>query len=226
MIRKIIYWSIKIYFTLFTRLEVLGIENIPENGGAIIAINHPGRMEIYLAFGMTKRNDVTGLAAEKYESHWFYHYLIEAIDGIFIDRFNPDFGALKKSLAYLKKGWLLGIAPEGTRSPTIELTEGKQGVSFLASKSGVPVIPTGAVIPRNSFMDSLKLKRPKVSIKFGKAFILPPTSRESREKQLQEGAEEIMCQIAALLPENMHGFYSDHPRLKDLLTKNNSSENN
>ena len=217
MVRKLLYWTIKILFKIFTRVDARGAENIPEKGGVIVAINHTGRMEVFLTFIMTNRKDVTGLAAEKYENIWITRYLIEAIDGIWLDRFNPDFGALKSALAYLKNGWVLGIAPEGTRSPTLALTEGKQGVAFLASKSSVPVIPVGTIIPKDTFWQALKLKRPPIIITFGKAFTLPPLVRKEREDQLQTGTDEIMCRIAALLPPEMHGFYEDNPRLKEIL---------
>lgn len=220
MVRKLLYWTIKIFFKVFTRVDARGVENIPEKGGVIIAVNHTGRMEIFLTFIMTNRKDVTGLAAEKYEDIWITRYLIEAIDGIFLDRYNPDYGALKKALVYLKKGWVLGIAPEGTRSPTLSLTEGKQGVAFLAAKSGVPVIPVGIIIPKDTFWQVLKLRRPQIIITFGKAFSLPPLIRKERESQLQSGTEEIMCHIAALLPTDMHGFYAGKSRLKEILRQN------
>ncbi len=220
MIRFLLFWSIKIFFKLFTRVDTHGLNNIPDEGGAIIAINHPGRMEIFLAFIMTSRKDVTGLAAEKYEDYWITRVLINAIEGIFLDRFKLDLRALKTALAYLKKGWILGIAPEGTRSPTIALAEGKEGIAFIASKSGVPIIPAGAIVPRGIFWEVLKLKRPKVKITFGKAFVLPPFDRKERSLQQKKGTEEIMCQIAALLPHEMHGFYANNPRIEEIITQN------
>jgi len=126
---------------------------------------------------------------------------------------------LKTALAYLKKGWLLGIAPEGTRSPTIALAEGKEGIAFIASKSGVPVIPAAAIIPRGTFWEVLKLKRPKVQITFGKPFVLSPFDRKERDLQQKKGTEEIMCRIAALLPNKMHGFYADNPRIKEIIAQ-------
>ena len=219
MIRFLLFWSIKIFFKLFTRVDARGLENIPDDGGAIIAINHPGRMEIFLAFIMTHRKDATGLAAEKYEKYWITRVLIENIEGIFLDRFKPDLEALKTALAYLKKGWLLGIAPEGTRSPTLALTEGKEGIAFIASKSGVPVIPAAAIIPRGTGWEVLKLKRPKIQISFGKSFLLPPFDRKERDLQQKKGTEEIMCRIAALLPDEMHGFYANNPRIKEIISQ-------
>lgn len=215
--RKFLFFTISIFFKLFTRVEKKGLENIPKEGGAIIAINHPGRAEIFLAFTMTQRKDVTGLVAEKYEDIWITRMLIHWIDGIFLDRFNPDIHALRSALDYLKRGWILGVAPEGTRSPTPAMQEAKPGIAYLAAKSGVPVVPAGAVVPRESLRQILKFKKPPIQIHFGAPFFLPPLTGKDKDAQLKAGTDEIMCQIAALLPEDMHGYYADHPRLKELL---------
>jgi 1-acyl-sn-glycerol-3-phosphate acyltransferase len=56
-------------------------------------------------------------------------------------------------------------------------------------------------------------------VKAGPAFKLPPLPREDREEVLKQYTDEIMCHIAALLPEKYRGVYADHPRLKELLTQ-------
>jgi 1-acyl-sn-glycerol-3-phosphate acyltransferase len=48
---------------------------------------------------------------------------------------------------------------------------------------------------------------------------LPPLTNKDREAQLQQDTEEIMCQIAALLPESYRGVYADHPRTIELLNR-------
>jgi 1-acyl-sn-glycerol-3-phosphate acyltransferase len=60
-------------------------------------------------------------------------------------------------------------------------------------------------------------KRLRIQVRIGKPYTLPPLKPHDREAQLQQHTDEIMCQIAALLPEELRGFYTDHPRLKEIL---------
>ena len=113
----------------------------------------------------------------------------------------------------------MAIAPEGTRSPDFSLREGRQGVAFLASRNKVPIIPACVTFKKGAVSDALKLKAPSVSINYGKPFYLPEISRENRKEILEKGTDEIMCQIAALLPTSYRGIYADHPRTKELLNQ-------
>jgi len=66
--------------------------------------------------------------------------------------------------------------------------------------------------------DNLKhLRRTPIKITAGKSFTLPPFPRENREEALQEYTDEIMCRIAVMLPEQNRGYYSEHPRLRELI---------
>ena len=59
-------------------------------------------------------------------------------------------------------------------------------------------------------------QRPDVYVNFGKSFLLPTIDRVDREASLLRNTDEIMCRIAVLLPEKYHGFYSGHPRIKEI----------
>jgi 1-acyl-sn-glycerol-3-phosphate acyltransferase len=109
------------------------------------------------------------------------------------------------------------VAPEGTRSPTGALIPAKEGVSYLASSSEAVVIPCALTGTESLAHHWLRLRRPRVTVRIGKTFKLPPLDRTRREQQLKEGTDEIMCRIAALLPSKYWGVYADHPRLKELL---------
>jgi 1-acyl-sn-glycerol-3-phosphate acyltransferase len=61
----------------------------------------------------------------------------------------------------------------------------------------------------------LSFRRPTFHLRFGPAYTLPPIGRENREEVLKQYTDEIMCRIAALLPRKYHGFYVNHPRLKE-----------
>ncbi len=111
----------------------------------------------------------------------------------------------------------MGIAPEGTRSKTGELQEGKPGMILLAMRSGVPIVPVGLSGTDTAFKRLFTFRKPRMAARFGKPYQIPKIDRENRDLQLQEVTTEIMCRIAALLPPRYWGFYADYPRLHELV---------
>ncbi|RCK71837.1 MAG: 1-acyl-sn-glycerol-3-phosphate acyltransferase [Anaerolineae bacterium] len=209
-------------FRLLTRVEVIGVEKVPLSGGCILATNHLSRLDPPLLFMLIERDDLTALVADKYKKYPFIPWLVNTLKGIWIHREDADFGALKDALRYLQQGGLLGIAPEGTRSRTKGLLPGKPGVAYLADKARVPVVPVAISGTEGAIFKILTLRRPKIRVVFGDPITFPPVSREQRDEMLQRHTDEILCRIAALLPEEYRGVYADHPRLKEILAASSS----
>ncbi|MBN2548847.1 MAG: 1-acyl-sn-glycerol-3-phosphate acyltransferase [Anaerolineales bacterium] len=219
MLRTILGLIARLFFKLFSRIEVTGVENIPPQGGAILAPNHISRLDAGLVFIYMQRRDVTGLVADKYKSKPFFRWLIGAIGPIWINRESADFQALREARDYLQNGGLLGVAPEGTRSKTGALMRAKTGVAYLADKAASPIIPI-AITGTEKFFSELKhLRRARLTLRIGEPFSLPPVERGERSEGLQRNTDEIMCRIAAMLPPSYRGVYSDHPRLLELVSE-------
>ncbi len=202
------------------RPTFIDLENLPAEGAFILATNHMSRMDTLLLFINPRRTDVTALVADKYKKYPLFKWILDTGGIIWLDRENADFGALRAAGDALKKGLALGIAPEGTRSTTFQLLEGKPGTVLLALRANVPIVPVGIAGSEDIFRKIFTLRFPKVNIRFGKPFRLEPLTRERRSEQMQEYTDEIMCRIAALLPEKYHGFYRGHPRVKELMESN------
>ena len=119
----------------------------------------------------------------------------------------------------MKAGGILVIAPEGTRSKTEAMAEGKPGVAYLALKGGLPIVPVGLTGTEDrAVLERLKhFKKSEIKIIVGRPFNLPPIQRKDRDVFLKQYTDEIMCQIGVLLPEKYRGVYAEHPRLKELL---------
>jgi len=218
VMRSILRISIRFLFWLFARVEIAGLENVPYQGGAILAVNHISRLDAPLVYVMIDREDATGLVADKYKKSIFFRWIVTIMDGIWINREEADFKALKEARDYLKSGKILGIAPEGTRSPNGKMQSAKTGTAYLADKAGVPVIPVAITGTEKAFRELSRLKRPRLSVHYGEPLRLLPIERQNRDKTLQQNTDEIMCHIAAELPEEYRGVYADHPRLKELLS--------
>jgi len=208
---------VRFLFRHFSYLQVVGLDHVPAEGSYLLAINHLGRLDAPLVFSLIERERLSALVAEKYLSRPFFRWIVNQVNGIWINRGEADIQALKTARDYLKTGGMLGIAPEGTRSQTGELQEAKTGAAYLADKASVPVIPVAISGTENAAHDLLRFRRPHIRIVFGQPVCLPPIERRTRAQDLQRNSDEIMCQIAALLPADYRGVYKDHPRLHELL---------
>ncbi len=217
--RKILRWLIRVVINLIAHVEIQGYENIPKEGGFVIATNHLGRLDVTLLF-YALEGDFILPVAEKYEHHWLFGPIGAAMGGIWLDRFNADVGSIREILARMKAGGILVIAPEGTRSKTEAMAEGKPGAAYLAMKAGVPILPIGLAGTEDRVVVSQlkRLKKSHIKVFAGPAFTLPPVKGRERDAILKQYTDEIMCRIGALLPEKYRGVYADHPRLKELLS--------
>lgn len=217
--KYIIRWLIRRIFNLIARLEVSGYEHLPKEGSFVIATNHLGMVDVPLAFYALDRWDMFVMIADKWANVGLFRWVGKYFNFLFIDRFNSDIKALRKVISLMKANNILVIAPEGTRSRVGSLIEAKPGVSYLASKLNRPIVPVAIVgtEDRILFANLKKLRRSRFTITAGPAFTLPPLPRENRDEALKQYTDEIMCHIAALLPEKYRGVYADHPRLKELL---------
>ena len=217
--RYILRTLIRLIFNLIARVDVSGYEHLPTQGNFVIATNHLGIVDAPLAFYALDRWDLFVLVGEKWKKKLFFRWLGKYFNFIFIDRFNPDIKALRTVMALMDEGKNLVIAPEGTRSRTGALIEGKPGVSYLATRLGQPIVPVAIAGTEDKviFGNLKRLRRSHIVLKAGPAFTLPPLPRKNRDAVLKQYTDEIMCRIAALLPEKHRGVYKDHPRLKELL---------
>lgn len=216
---KLARFIINLITHLAVRVQVHGLEYLPDSGGYVIASNHLGRLDAILVYSFVDRKDIIMLVAEKYQELALARWFVKQLDAIWVDRFNADFAALREALKRLHAGGVLVLAPEGTRSPTGALIEARPGASYLAAKSGatiVPVATTGSE-DRRVFPRWRRLRRAQVVARAGEPFTLPPVPRQNRDAALGEYTDEIMCRIAALLPPEYRGVYADHPRLQELL---------
>lgn len=213
---------------LIARVTVYGMERLPSYPNSYIAVsNHVGRLDPAFVYYLLNRRDIIMMVAEKYKEHTWSRLLAQAVDGIFVDRYNADLNAMRKVLRRLEKGGVVTLAPEGTRSPTGAMIQGWDGASYIAARAGLPIIPVGATGTRDKeVVERLKhFKRLDVTVKVGPSFTLPPLESQNRDQQLANYTEEIMCRIAAELPESYRGIYAEHPKLTQLLAEKPTVEN-
>jgi 1-acyl-sn-glycerol-3-phosphate acyltransferase len=152
----VLYHFLK-YFVLGPPLKLLfrpwvkGMENVPTSGPAILASNHLSFSDSIFLPLMTPRR-ITFLAKAEYFTErgfkgWLKKGFFAGVGQVPIDRSGgrASEGAIRKGLEILRQGELLGIYPEGTRSPDGKLYRGKTGIARMALEAGVPVIPVAMI---------------------------------------------------------------------------------
>ena len=209
---------VRFIMNIIADIEVEGLDHIPQ-GNILAASNHLGRLDTAALLCVVDREDIIMAVAEKYKNHFLFGAIGRAVDAIWLNRFEADFAALREILVRMQKGGLMVIAPEGTRSKTASLQPGKMGVAFLASKSGYPVVPVALTGTEDAgvIANLKRFRKSKIKVVVGKPMNIQVPAGKGREEAMQKATDEIMCQIAAMLPESYRGVYKDHPRLKELL---------
>ncbi|WP_072688511.1 lysophospholipid acyltransferase family protein [Rhodococcus marinonascens] len=157
------------------RPTVEGAENIPAKGGAILASNHQAVLDsFFLPLRVPRR--ITFLAKSEYFTGTglkgaFQRWFFSAVGQVPIDRTGADAAqnALNAGLRILSDGKLMGVYPEGTRSPDGRLYKGKTGLARMALESGVKVIPVAMIGTEKVNPIGSRMWRPaKVTIRVGK----------------------------------------------------------
>ena len=94
--------------------------------------NHLSRFDPPFGFLTVDRPELTGFAGDTYRKRFFTRLFLESASVVWVNWGHTDRATVKAALAVLKEGAILGIAPEGTRSPTGALIKGKTGAAYLA----------------------------------------------------------------------------------------------
>ncbi len=219
--KNFLFGIIQVIINLIADVERSGYENLPKQGGFVIATNHLGFLDVPLALYALNDYDLFVLIAEKWQKNPLWRWLGKYFNFVFVDRFNPDLKALREVIRRMESGQTLVIAPEGTRARDEKMAEGKPGVTYMAVKAGFPIVPVAIIGSEDRILVSnlKKFRRTKIKLIGGKSFTLPPIPRDKREEALKQYTDEIMCRVAVMLPEHNRGYYAEHPRLKELLNE-------
>ena len=206
MRRKLINALLHLCYFLLLRLEVSGKENVPPSGPLILMINHVDALDPFLVVGTFPR-PVTPMSKVEVFDIPLIGFLTEAYGTIPIQRGQGDSRALRRSLQVLQEGGVLLISPEGTRSPTYSLQQGKEGMAFLATRTNASIIPVAITGTEQRRRYWRRLRRVPVRILIGKPFLLDPGEERPKRPILRAMTDEAMYQLAATLPPEYRGIY-------------------
>lgn len=205
------YGTLKPIFTflmhILYRYHAEGLENIPSSGPTILVVNHLHIFDPGVVMPLVSRRIVT-LAADKWQHHFLFGRMLRWAGVIFVRRGEVDRVALRACLDVLKRGGVLAIAPEGTRSRAGALQRAKPGIAYLATRTNAVLVPI-AHWGVERLSDWKRLKRPECRVVIGRPFRLVPTQGKLTTAQLQELADAIMIQHGRLLPPSYRGVYAE-----------------
>ena len=213
------YWVIKAILKpllkLIYRIRIEGLENLPKEGPAIIAANHLSFLDSFFIPLSVPRRKVTYLAKADYFKSWKTAWFFNMVGQIPTEREGgaKSQRSLDVALGVLKEGKLLGIYPEGTRSPDGWLHRGRTGVARLALTAQAPIIPCGLVgtekvQPKNAKFPRLT-GRLTVHVRFGKAIEVERyAGRETDRLVLRSVTDEIMYEIMQMSGQEYKDEYA------------------
>lgn len=184
-----------------------GTENIPETGGAILASNHLSFSDSVFLPLVIKRKLVFLGKAEYFEGKgvkgWATKAFMEGVGTIPVQRAGGRAAedAIRTGVEVLRGGDLLGIYPEGTRSPDGRLYRGKTGAARMALEAEVPVIPVAMIGTDKAQPIGQRVpnRAVKVGARIGKAVDLSDLAgRQEDREALREATNRIMKGIQEL----------------------------
>ena len=192
---------------LLTRIQVEGAENIPAAGAFVLAPNHIHMLDIPVIFAYLTRRTVV-FAADKWQKAPFLGWVLSFFgNAIYVQRGEPDRKALAKAVDVLKAGGVLGLAPEGTRSRTGGLQQGRTGVVYLANRGNAPILPVAVFGQEKAFACWLRLRKVPICLRFGTPIHLP--ADKLRGPGLDAHTDELMMALARMLPAEYRGVYAE-----------------
>jgi 1-acyl-sn-glycerol-3-phosphate acyltransferase len=191
------------------RVHDAQLAHVPEHGPLILVTNHVNFVEIPVLFTHLQPREVTGMVKEENWHNPLTRWLMELWGGIPVRRGEADLSAIRRGLAVLRTGGILAIAPEGTRSGHGRLQRGHAGVVLLALRAQVPLMPLVFHGAEHFWRNLAAFRHSDFHIVAGEPFYLEAGQTRITREVRGEIADEIMYQLAALLPPAYRGMYAN-----------------
>jgi len=173
------------------RIEVIGLENFPKDGGVLLCTNHIHNFDP-LVVGITAPRPVHFMAKEEIFKVPVLGNVVRKCNAFPVKRGMGDREALRSGLKVLKDGYVFGLFPEGTRSRTGEIGKGLSGAGFFALRTDANVLPCAIIGPYKSFG--------KLKVVYGKPIAMD--DMRSKKASAEEVTELIMSEIHKLIKEH------------------------
>ncbi len=176
------------FFRWLFRLEVVGSENEPLEGGLLACPNHISNWDVII-LAISLHRPVHFFAKAELFRIPLLKQLVSSLGAFPASRGTADLGALKKTIGLLKDGNIVGFYPQGTRHPGVDprTTEVKHGVAMITHRSGAPVLPVYINTKNNKILPFRKVK-----VTLGKIITTEELEMEKGGKEEYERVSKII----------------------------------
>lgn len=195
----ILYWLTRFFCKTLAKilfsLKVEGLENLPKQGGFILAVNHASSLDPFIIISAIPCYIRWTIIYEYYDL-WYLRWILKQMRFIRLDNNLP-----REAFRTLLDDQPIGIFPEGRRTWTGKLGPGRPGVAALARRTSSPVVPVAivgsfAALPRTR----KRIKLHPITVRIGaRLFFSQPANKKENERIDQQNTQRIMQSIAKLL---------------------------
>ena len=220
----LITFILRVYFRLTLRLDARGMEKVPAQGPLIIISNHTGQIEVPVLATLLQPRKITGWAKAEAFENLFLRWVFGAWGIIPVHRGEADIKSLKLALRSIEKGLIFGIAPEGTRNYTGKLKRALPGAVTLALHSGATIIPIAHWGGEVYLKNLKKFKRSDFHLRVGEPFTIDTKGVKVSAELRQQIVDEMMVQLALLLPEEYRGEYTEMCKIETQFIKKQNAD--
>ncbi len=195
---------------LWGRWQVRGRENVPKKGPLVVVANHVSLTDVPLV-AISLGRKATFMAKEELFRSKFIGYLMLNLRSFPVHKGRLDRKAIRRAQQLLAEGEVLILFPEGRRNKNTQLQSAFSGSALIALRSGAPILPVGISGTEKIKSIASALRRPQVTISFGRPFHLQSINGGSNKSTKETRAELtnfLMQRIAELLPPEYRGKYA------------------
>lgn len=207
------YWlvtsTIKGLTRVLCRIDAAELAWVPAQGPLIVVANHINFLDLPVVYTHLLPRQVTGFAKAETWNSAAGRFLFDMWKAIPLQRGEADMAAIRQAIRALDKGYILAVAPEGTRSGNGRMQYGKPGVVMLALRTGAPLLPVAYYGAEDYRQHLSRLRRAPFNIRVGRPFLLDPNGVKLTREVRQQMVDEIMYQVAGLLPPAYRGVYAE-----------------
>jgi 1-acyl-sn-glycerol-3-phosphate acyltransferase len=194
---------------ILCRVDAAQLARVPEHGPLMLVANHVNFLEAPIVVTHLKPRSFTGFVKSETWDTPFLGWLFDLWGAIPVRRGEADLTAMRRGIEVLEEGHILGVTPEGTRSGDGRLRRGHPGTVMVALKTGAPLLPLIYYGGERFWQNFKSLRRTDFHIVVGNPFTLHTEETRVTREVRRQMIDEIMYQLAALLPPEYRGAYAD-----------------
>jgi len=199
----LLYWVVRLLlwglFRPLFRLRCFGKQNVPLEGGVLIASNHQSFLDPMLIGTPILHRQISYMARDTLFEVPGLGRLISAVNAFPVNREGGDLEAVKLTIEKLRAGEAVLLFPEGTRTHDGQIGPIRPGAAMIASRAQVPILPAVVHGAFEAWPRTARFPRPgNISVAFGKT-IPPPGNTRGERRAASELLSSRLCELQQML---------------------------